>query len=339
MLSFTETHCREDLFPLTLTRAVADIRVGILTIREKWQISGLEISDEIPANIIPSRAFFEEVGKGGLHTALASKESYRVFQFPWDMPQLNDWAIRMDFELLTRNKHSENVPTSNHILGRNEDIFLLPRVNMEHCYLNTTQGPIYIDEGATIMEGSMLRGPLYMGKDAVTKMGAAIYGASSIGKGCIIGGEVKNSIFFNYSNKAHDGYIGDAVIGEWCNLGAGTSCSNLRNTATEVRVWHMHSGTYKNGGLKCGLIMGDHSRASINSSFNTGSVVGVSANIFQPGALLPKYIPSFTWGADGTAKYELDKALADIKNWMAFKQQGLEPEQILTLTKIYNNQS
>jgi UDP-N-acetylglucosamine diphosphorylase / glucose-1-phosphate thymidylyltransferase / UDP-N-acetylgalactosamine diphosphorylase / glucosamine-1-phosphate N-acetyltransferase / galactosamine-1-phosphate N-acetyltransferase len=338
MLAFNETHCREDLFPLTLTRPVADIRVGMLTIREKWRYSGLKISDEIPANLIPSPAFLQEVKILGLKRALEAKELYRKFNYPWELPALNDWAIRSDFELLTRELHSAILPASNRVTGNKDEIFLAPGVTIEYCYLNTTNGPIYLDEGANIMEGSMLRGPLYIGRNAVIKMGTTIYGATTIGEGCIIGGEVKNSIFIGFSNKAHTGYIGDAVIGEWCNLGAGTSCSNLRNTATEIKIWHMHSGSYMKGGLKCGLIMGDHSKASINSSFNTGTIVGVSANIFQSGALLPKYIPSFTWGADGSVKYQLDKALADIQNWMVFKHRELDLEQIKTLIEIYNKQ-
>jgi UDP-N-acetylglucosamine diphosphorylase / glucose-1-phosphate thymidylyltransferase / UDP-N-acetylgalactosamine diphosphorylase / glucosamine-1-phosphate N-acetyltransferase / galactosamine-1-phosphate N-acetyltransferase len=148
------------------------------------------------------------------------------------------------------------------------------------------------------MEGAMLRGPVSIGDRSIVKMGAAIYGATTIGPGCIVGGEIKNSIFFSYSNKAHDGYIGDAVIGSWCNLGAGTSCSNIRNTATPVKIWNIHQHCFMEAGLKCGLIMGDYSRCGINTSFNTGTVVGVCANIFQSGSLQPKYIPSFSWGSD-----------------------------------------
>ena len=186
------------------------------------------------------------------------------------------------------------------------------------------------------MEGAMLRGPLFIGEGTVIKMGAAIYGATSIGPQCLIGGEIKNSVLFGYSNKGHEGYLGDSVIGEWCNLGAGTTSSNIRNNASAVKVWDMKNRIFTEAGLKCGLLMGDYSRASINSSFNTGTVVGVCANIFQPGGLLPKFIPSFSWGASTDLKYSFDKALVDINNWMNFKNQSLSTEQINTLQHIFS---
>jgi UDP-N-acetylglucosamine diphosphorylase/glucosamine-1-phosphate N-acetyltransferase len=183
----------------------------------------------------------------------------------------------------------------------------------------------------------MLRGPVAIGEGAVVKMGAALYGATTIGPGCIIGGEVKNSVFFSFSNKAHDGYIGDAVIGSWCNLGAGTSCSNIRNTATPVKVWNISQHRFMEAGLKCGLMMGDYSRCGINTSFNTGTVVGVCANIFQSGSLQPKYIPSFSWGSDTGISYDPSKAIADINNWMAFKSRTLTQLETEQLKTLYSN--
>lgn len=337
MMEFREDHCREDLFPLTLTRPVADIRVGILTIREKWQHAGVDPAMPIPANLVPSLRFMEYVRQKGWDAAREVKDSYRVFQYPWDLPTINHWAIQADLELMTRDRDSAPVSSTNRIIGSGA-LFLEDGVNMECAILNTSQGPIYIGAGAVVMEGVMLRGPLAVGAGAVIKMGATIYGATTIGPGSIVGGEVKNSIIMGNSNKAHEGFLGDAVIGEWCNLGAGTSCSNLRNNASDVNVWHMASGSWRTAGTKCGLIMGDHSRSCINASFNTGTVVGVSANIFQAGVLLPKFIPSFSWGASGEERYHLDKALEHIRHWMAFKHQVPTGSQINRLTEIYNQE-
>jgi hypothetical protein len=165
-------------------------------------------------------------------------------------------------------------------------------------------------------------------------MGTRIYGATTIGPYCTVGGEIKNSVLFGYSNKGHDGYMGDAVIGEWCNLGAGSSNSNLKNNASDVKVWHYPSKDYIRAGIKCGLLMGDYSRSAINTSFNTGTVVGVCANIFGEG-LTPKYIPSFTWGTKGLSMYEFQKALADIANWKKMKNQELSEAETKQLKHIF----
>lgn len=334
-MEFHEAHCREDLFPLTLTRHSADIRVGILTIREKWAHGGPVFDGPVPANLIPSKAFFDRLKDHGWEAALADKDLYRTFDYPWELPALNAWAITQDFLLVTSERKSVSLHETNRVIGGNS-IFIEEGTDITYAYFNTTHGPIYIGAGATIMEGAMLRGPISIGAGAVVKMGAAIYGGTTIGPGCIVGGEIKNSIFTGYSNKAHEGYIGDAVIGEWCNLGAGTSCSNIRNAIADVKLWHMASGQWKTGGLKCGLIMGDHCTCAINCSFNTGTVVGVSANIFQSGSLLPKYIPSFSWGADGKEKYKIDKALENIRQWMSLKHQAPDDKLITRLTEIYN---
>ena len=184
------------------------------------------------------------------------------------------------------------------------------------------------------MEGSLIRGPFALGEGAVVKMGAKIYGATTIGPFSMAGGEIKNSVFFGYSNKAHDGYLGDSVIGEWCNLGAGTSNSNIKNTASEVNVWHYPAKEYIRAGLKCGLLMGDYSRSAINTSFNTGTVVGICANIFGEG-IPPKFIPSFTWGNKGLSLYEFEKALADITNWKKLKNQVLTEQEKVKLKHIF----
>lgn len=342
MFSFSETHCRENLFPLTLTRHSADIRTGIFTIREKWAMAagiypGLNKIPDIPANLVPGTVFFQLASESGLAKAMESKELYRMLRFPWDILTINAWAIEQDFALLKILASSAPVPDTNRISGSAGQVFVEPGARVEHCYLNTVNGPIHIGKNAELMEGVMVRGPVSIGEGAVVKMGAAVYGATTIGPWCIIGGEVKNSVFMSNSNKAHDGYIGDAVIGAWCNLGAGTSCSNIRNTATVVKVWHMQRRSFVEAGIKCGLIMGDYSRCGINSSFNTGTVVGVCANIFQSGQLLPKYIPSFSWGTDTGIRYDIEKAISDIGNWMAFKRSSLTENEKEQLRNLYSN--
>jgi UDP-N-acetylglucosamine diphosphorylase/glucosamine-1-phosphate N-acetyltransferase len=184
------------------------------------------------------------------------------------------------------------------------------------------------------MEGSLLRGPVAVCDNAVIKMGARIYEGTTIGPGCTVGGEIKNSIMFGNSNKAHDGYMGDSVIGEWCNWGAGTSNSNIKNNASGVLVWTPAGAV--NVGLKCGVFMGDYSRTAINTSINTGTVVGVCANIFGNG-LTPKFIPSFSWGSDGLQQYQIDKAFQDINNWKLLKQSALTSNEKVILKYIFEH--
>ncbi len=337
---FSELHCREQLLPFTLTRHTADIRIGMLTIREKWEAAerlfpGLTLPPSIPADIIPGIDFFTFLNENSWEKALAATDLYRILHFPWQIATFNEWALKEDFAMSVQGKESSPISKTVSITDK-EQVFFEQGVAAEYCYINASGGPVYISSGAEIMEGAMLRGPIFIGRGSVIKMGAAIYGATSIGPSCIIGGEVKNSVFFGYSNKAHEGYLGDSVIGEWCNLGAGTTCSNIRNTASPAKVWNMKRKIFIEAGLKCGLLMGDYSRCSINSSFNTGTVVGVCANIFQPGGLLPKYIPSFSWGPLPDLKYALDKALSDINNWMNFKNQSLSKDQIKTLHSIFS---
>ena len=184
------------------------------------------------------------------------------------------------------------------------------------------------------MEGSYLRGPIAIGEGATVKMGAKIYGGTTIGPYCVVGGEIKNSVLFAYSNKAHDGYLGDSVIGAWCNLGAGTSNSNVKNNASDVQVW-MPKGLV-NVGLKCGVFMGDYSRTAINTSINTGTVIGVSCSVFGNG-LTPKYIPCFSWGTSGVERYKLDKALIDIQNWKVLKKESISESEKIILKHIFNH--
>lgn len=342
MSSFSEIHCRENLFPFTLTRHTADLRIGMFTNRERWTLaatyfSSLDQLQDIPANLIPGYEFFQHANVHGLESALVDGTTYRTIQYPWDIATHNAWVIEQDYRMMFRSKENVSLPDKVNITGPSDQLFIEPGATIGHCYINTEHGPVYIAKHAEIMDGVMMRGPVSVGEGAVIKMGATIYGGVSIGPFCIVGGELKNSVLFEYSNKAHHGYLGDAVIGAWCNLGAGTSCSNIRNTATPVKVWHMHQNSFLPAGLKCGVIMGDYSRCGINTSFNTGTVVGVSANIFQSGPLLPKYIPSFSWGTDNGIRYDFEKAIADINNWMSFKKLSLYQSDIEQLKFIYSN--
>ncbi len=389
---FSEEYCQpENLFPFTLTRRIQDIRMGIFTIREKWeQFMQLPSFDKwegdykdsersvkvdhdlspghyylVHANILPDQALADAVRNlpeaallvhptagalalhftpdevAGLHKIKVAKMvQYEApvlsIRRPWDIFHFNDDAIRLDIGLLMRSRVSAALPAGNQLIGQGT-VFVEEGARVEGCLLNTRQGPIYIGKDAEIMEGSCIRGPFALGEKAVVKMGSKIYGATSIGPHSVAGGEIKNAVIMGYSNKAHDGYLGDSVIGEWCNLGAGTSCSNVKNNAGEVYVYHPASeGGKGNAGMKCGLLMGDYSRAAINTAFNTGTVVGVSANVFGSG-LSPKYIPGFSWGADGLRKYEFDKSLRDIRNWKKLKNAELHPREENILKYIYDN--
>ncbi|MBK7435074.1 MAG: hypothetical protein IPI66_15150 [Chitinophagaceae bacterium] len=196
------------------------------------------------------------------------------------------------------------------------------------------RGPVYIGPNANLMEGTLIRGPVSIGEGAVVKMGTKIYGATTIGPFSMVGGEIRNSVLFGYSNKAHDGYLGDSVIGEWCNLGAGTTVSNVKNNGSEVKYWVDADKKEVSAGNKGGLLMGDHSRAAINTSFNTGTVVGVSCNVFTQG-LTPKLIPNFSWGVDGITRYKLSKAIADMGNWKKMKGMEVSERDKQILTDIY----
>ncbi len=340
----------ENLYPFTLTRHAADIRIGILSLREKLIFNNNnEVFDsyeayatkypntkkdfvQLPANAIPSQ---EQLQNVSTHADIDAITNLKILNRPWDIFLQNDWAIREDFKLITKGRKSQPISATNKIINE-ANIFLEEGVQMEHCILNASTGPIYIGKNALIMENAMIRGPFALCQSAVVKMGAKIYGATTIGPNCSIGGEIKNCVFFGYSNKAHDGYLGDSVIGEWCNLGALTSNSNIKNNAGEVQVWSQKDNNYIAAGIKCGLLMGDYSRCAINTLFNTGTVAGVSCNIFGNG-LTPTHIPSFSWGNSNTLPYQLSKALQDIDNWKKLKGKAITEQEKNILTTIYNN--
>lgn len=334
---------RTQLLPFTFTRPVADIRIGILTIREKWEkylntttstITEDYLSEKWPMvemeenvminaaflptaelieqikNLQPGEAVFHEEDVVAFHsyeeqdvefakcTAIEMEGKAMMVEHTWDIFRLNAEAIAADFELLTQDRTSQKISSTNQVIAP-ENVFLEEGAKVECAILNASQGPIYIGADAEVMEGSIIRGPFALCDHATIKMGAKIYGSTTVGPHSKVGGEVNNSVIFGYSNKGHDGFLGNSVLGEWCNLGADTNTSNLKNNYAEVRLWDYASDRFAPTGLQfCGLIMGDHSKCGINTMFNTGTVVGVSANIF--GAGFPRnFIPSFSWGGSG----------------------------------------
>jgi UDP-N-acetylglucosamine diphosphorylase/glucosamine-1-phosphate N-acetyltransferase len=246
-------------------------------------------------------------------------EDQKRFQYASDLIVGNDAQLRFDYDLITAGKKSAPIPDTSTATHK-EKIFIEEGAILLHCHLNASTGPIYIASGAEIQEGSCIRGPFYLGKDACVKMNTVVYGATTIGPKCIIGGEVKNSILIGFSNKAHHGYLGDSVIGEWCNLGAGTSNSNVKNTGGNISVWDESSSANRYVGNKMGVCMGDYVKTAINTSIITGATIGVGANVFCAG-LTPNVVPHFSWGTENTT-YQIDKFLEDTANWKTFKNEA-----------------
>ncbi len=361
---------KNDLLPFTFTRPVADIRIGILTIREKWEaflgvktstktqdhLSGkwpLKLSEKnvlIDSSVVPTESLVKEIiaiksneklvkgdrliayfQNGEEEVDIASLETINfegeilTVDNTWDIFSKNGEAINLDFAYITKDRKSAKIPDSNFVKAAN-NIFIEEGAELENCSLNATSGPIYIGKNATIMEGSLIRGPFAVCQGATIKMGAKIYGPTTVGPFCKVGGEVNNSVFFQNSNKGHDGFLGNSVLGEWCNIGADSNNSNLKNNYAEVRLWNYSTENFARTGLQfCGLIMGDHSKCGINTMFNTGTVVGVSANIFGSG--FPRnFIPGFSWGGSaGTTTYKLEKALETME--LVMKRRNVELEQ------------
>jgi UDP-N-acetylglucosamine diphosphorylase/glucosamine-1-phosphate N-acetyltransferase len=246
-------------------------------------------------------------------------EDQKRFQYASDLIVGNDAQLRFDYDLITAGKKSAPIPDTSTATHK-EQIFIEEGAILLHCHLNASSGPIYIASGAEIQEGSCIRGPFYLGKDACVKMNTVVYGATTIGPKCIIGGEVKNSILIGFSNKAHHGYLGDSVIGEWCNLGAGTSNSNVKNTGGNISVWDESSSANRYVGNKMGVCMGDYVKTAINTSIITGATIGVGANVFCAG-LTPNVVPHFSWGTENTS-YQIDKFIEDTANWKTFKNEA-----------------
>lgn len=356
-----DSELRTQLLPFTHTRPIADIRCGIMTMRERWehfiQNETSTLTEEYLNNVFPLKSTGDNIFINGAvfatenlwehiqqlnpgeqlikdETIIASRvadkevkfekglkidtslkdislnEDIKLLQRPWDIFSMNGQAIIQDYHLLTKRKTSIDLPEDT--ISRNkENIFIEEGATIDAgVILNAEEGPIYIGKRAHIMEQSVLRGPVAICKEATVKVGAKVYRDTTIGPVCKVGGELSNVVMFSYSNKGHDGYLGNAVIGEWCNLGADTNCSNLKNNYDSIKIWDEHiMKSVKSGLTFCGLLMGDHSKCGINTMFNTGTVVGVSANIYG-GDFLPKFIPSFSWGSsDGMTNYKFDRAL------------------------------
>ncbi len=371
----------QGLLPFTYTRPVSEVRIGILTITEKWQkhlpatYSFLtehylqeKFSLKAEANNLlifggacPNIALLD-----ALHSLKESEALYNKGQLlayysgakinlqdaerkdkvdftgaitlinkPWDIFSQNGSELQADFELLTNGRNSASISNSNTLIGDN--IFFEEGASAEAAVLNSKEGPIYLAKNANIMEGSLVRGSLSLGESSQLKLGTKIYGPTTIGPHSKVGGEVNNSVLFGFSNKGHDGFLGNSVIGEWCNLGADTNTSNLKNNYDEVKLWSFAEQGFKRTGLQfCGLMMGDHSKCGINTMFNTGTVVGVSCNIYGSG--FPRnYVPSFSWGgAGGFTDYRLDKALVTAS--IVMKRRGIELDNIEhnILSHLYN---
>jgi len=345
IIFLNEINCKENLYPLSLTRNVADIRIGILTITEKWEnlikdkskITTIEPNhtDFIPidSNIIPTKENFEYIINNTKESNLDFSK-LKIFQYPWQIVEYNDWAIRADFELLSSEHNDVQLNETNKCIN-SKNIFIEPGANINYSIINAETGPVFISKNATIMEGCLIRGPFFLGENSVLKMGSKIYGATSIGSNCIVGGEIKNSILLDNSNKAHDGYLGDSFIGSWCNLGAGTSNSNVKNSGNNIFFEDNLNQSKVNAGFKAGLIMGDYSRCAINTSFNSGTIVGVSCNIFS-NQLTEKNIENFSWGNE---QYLLDKAIKHIGNWKKMKNSVFSNDEIETLKNIFNKKN
>jgi UDP-N-acetylglucosamine diphosphorylase/glucosamine-1-phosphate N-acetyltransferase len=349
---------RDNLLPLTFTRPVADIRIGILTIREKWEkylnaTSSTLTEDYLSAkhpiikgkqnilingSICPNAELVKQVMKLKTNQALVH-EDYLIAIYLnegdidnlesaeniqdvetnvphikvenlWDIFSKNGDAIKEDFEFLTKGRKSEK-PSATNTLIHPENIFIEKGAKIECAVLNATDGPIYIGADAQIMEGSLIRGPFALCENSTVKMAAKIYGPTTIGPYSKIGGEINNSIIFGYSNKAHDGFLGNSVIGEWCNIGADSNNSNLKNNYSEVKLWNYPGKKFIGTGMQfCGLIMGDHSKCGINTMFNTGTVIGVSANLYGHG-FHRNFVASFSWGSSsaGYTTFEVNKAI------------------------------
>ena len=372
---------REDFYPLSLTRPIAEFRLGVLTIKEKWgsyfdsvstfsndylaeKFNSKKIKEDniwINSQLLPSKDIVTEIKSLRVGEVL-KKESiilaFRNSEFSSD--ELNNVESNSDFSFLSsitdifslneeeiiadialmnlqNNMKSLEEITDSNIKSGKFPVYVEEGATIENCYINSSEGPVYIGKNAHIMQGSMLRGPFAICENSVVKMGAKIYGGTTIGPFCKVGGEINNSVFFGYSSKAHDGFLGNSIIGQWCNLGADTNNSNLKNNYDDVKIWNYGSESFLQTGLQfCGLIMGDHSKCGINTMFNTGTVVGVGANIFGSG--FPRnFIPSFSWGgSSGFIIHKLEKFFSTAEKVMKRRSIPFTDIDKQVLLEVYN---
>ena len=359
---------KKSLYPFTFIKSCLDLRVGVLTLREKWQkitskfdVHYIQASGHeeevvwVSENIIPTAILLVavqglNVGDVLLHKGyvLACRYThtgiYRIREIDdkvdiikgvEDIFLLTGAEIISDFKLLVQDTQVPVVSATNQLLG--SSFYIADNVSIECATLNSLQGPIYIDEDVTIMEGAHLRGPLYLGKGAVVKMGTTVYGNVSVGKHSVVGGEIGNSVIGDFSAKGHHGYLGCSVIGDWCNLGAGTSNSNLKNNLKTVSIYDYALNRDRDTGLlKCGAFIGDYTRLGINSSLNTGTVIGI-ASMLADTSFYAKFVPSFAWVFDGnTQNYVFDKFMAYLEALYASKGEVLTEQMKDKLNQLNN---
>lgn len=364
VILFDEEENRKNLLPLTYTRPVAAIRIGILTIKEKWDawltttcsyftedylakkfpVKKQENSIYVNACVCPDELFIKALASLKTNQKIMHQDKlvawcgdhYDATKFEkveytralvminnvWDIFQKNGDAIKADFELLTKNKISQALSETVTVIGDKKLVFVEPGAKAEACIFNTTAGPVYLGKDSEVMEGSSVRGPFALGEHSALKLNTKIYGPTTVGPQSKVGGEVNNSVIFGFTNKAHDGFLGNSVLGEWCNLGADTNNSNLKNNYANVKLFNYHKNKPIDTGLQfCGLIMGDHSKSGINTMFNTGTVVGVGANVFG-GGFPSTHIPSFSWGGEkGFEVYRTEKLFETAQK--VFERRGL----------------
>jgi len=373
---------RVDLLPLAYTRPVAEFRIGILTIAEKWfkrmpkeAVFGGYVTEEylqdkypsdikedqlwINASVCPNDDLIKEIlsletneslfdaqenivafRSGDFQDSVNCQKSYTHVAFThvrnlWDIFSKNGVELEADFELITKGRVSQKANASNNILGE-ENLFIEEGAKVNCAIINATTGPVYIAKDAEVMEGSIIRGPFALCEASQTKLGAKIYGPTTVGPHSKVGGELNNVVIFGYSNKGHDGFLGNSVLGTWCNIGADSNNSNLKNNYADVRLWNYATGRFAHTGLQfCGLIMGDHSKCGINTMFNTGTVVGVSANIFGTG--FPRnFIPSFSWGGpQGQSTYQTTKVFEVAEKVMERRNLVFNDKERAILTKVF----
>ena len=379
---FDDVTTRSNLKPLTFTRPVADLRVGITTIREKWdsflktQTSTLTekyLEKKYPTvkktnnilidgSVIPNSELIAQIKKLKTNQAISYEDTIVAYRMDaedfdggndevfeqmeeieftgdiikvnhlWDLYLLNDEIIRKDFVRLTEGRKSQKISKSNTIIGDESQIFVEEGATVEGAILNVTTGPIYVGKNAEIMEGAAIRGPLAMNENAQIKMGAKVYGATTLGPYAKVGGEVQNVIFIGYSNKPHDGYLGNSVVGEWCNIGAGTNSSNLKNTYDEVKLWSYTWDTFERTGQQfCGLFMGDHTKVAIQTTFNTGTIIGVGATVFGSG-FQRNFVPSFTWGGK---QHDVNKVIEVAERMYARRDKVFDKIEADILRKVF----
>jgi UDP-N-acetylglucosamine diphosphorylase/glucosamine-1-phosphate N-acetyltransferase len=377
-----DNQVRTHLLPFTFTRPIAEIRIGIITIREKWErafktkcsfftqsylseLFSIAITDNnlfIAGNLLPDKQLVlaikmlnkGEVLKDNLNCVLALRtgnleaftelDNYKTIHYfndikrinnKHDIFSLNNEALIADFKVLKNYKRSSVLNFSNQLIGNPKNLFIEAGAQIERAILNCETGPIYIGKNAQIMEGACIRGPFALLNESIVKMGTKIYGATTIGPHCKVGGEINNIVMFGYSNKAHDGYLGNAVIGEWCNIGAGSNASNLKNNYGDIAQWNYDSLSYENTCLQfCGLMMGDHSKCGIGSMFNTGTVVGVGCNLFGSD-FHRSFIPSFSMGnrTKGYTKNTIEKVLESER--AMFLRRGMELSEIYSKMLVH----